>query len=108
MRFRYVHVGINPVGAIAAQAGASNPPGYPGSLQTYFASFGADWYRYGAQNFVLWTAMDLTALASGIAQLPGYGNVYVLMTEMAVPANFQLTNGWMPQAFWEWLHKSRT
>jgi hypothetical protein len=106
MRYRYVHLGINPMGAIAGQPSAAPPAGYPEVLQQYLNSVADDWYRYGSQNYVLWTNLDLSDLATQIVRLPGYASVYVLAIEIADPAPAG-SNGWMPQQFWNWLRKPR-
>jgi len=107
MRYRYVHLDINPVGAIAGALWATLPPGHPELLEKYLSTVSNnDWYRYGAQNYVVWTAMELSELATQIAHLPGYANVYVLLTEVANPGPMG-SNGWMPVQFWNWLNKPR-
>jgi hypothetical protein len=107
MSWRYVHLGINPVGALASP---QNPwPNWPTNfnltVESYLRSLGGDWYRYAAQNYVVWTNWDITQLAQGLAGLPGFQNVYVLVTEMDL--QFYKTNGWMPQKFWDWIYQFR-
>ena len=106
MRNRFVHLGFNPLGAIAGQPSAAAPPNYHVALEYYLSHVCGDWYRYGSQNYVLWTAQELSDLATQIALLPGYSNFYVLLTEMSGPAPAQ-SNGWMPQRFWDWLNQTR-
>ncbi len=106
MRRRFVHLGINPVGAFRpGQMAATYPPGHPAPLQNYLTSLGGDWYRYASQNYVLWTSVDLATLVSQIAALSGYQSVYVLATEMAPIGGS--SNGWMPPEFWQWMRKPR-
>ncbi len=106
MRWRYVHLGINPVGAVAHLPANTWPADFYRHLEFYLSNFGGDWYRYASQNYVLWTNEDLGQLSSAIARLPGFQNVYVLVTEIP---NVQETvcNGWMPQGFWQWIQQSR-
>jgi hypothetical protein len=101
---RFVHLGINPVGAIAGQPNAQWPPNLNAVLENYLnAAAGWDWFRYGAQNYVLWTDANLNDLARGIAALPGFQIVYVLVTEFTLSQ----CSGWEPQPFWQWLQQSR-
>lgn len=100
---RFVHLGVNPVGAVAARAGTGWPPGFNLALQAYLTQLGCDWYRYAAQNYVIWTDLNLDEVAQGIAALPGFQFVYVLLTEFT-PAQ---CSGWMPQPFWSWLARPR-
>ena len=105
MKPRYVHLGINPVGAVAHLPNAQWPANFLRHLEFYLAMFVGDWYRYGAQNYMLWTSADLAEMTKGIMRLPGFQNVYVLATEVADP--YVAVNGWMPPQFWSWLHKPR-
>jgi hypothetical protein len=103
---RLVHLGINPLGSVASVPGSVNPPNFTQALETYIGRFAPDWFRYGAQNYVLWTDADLTHLATGIQALPGFQHVYLLLTEFnpRLPA----CDGMMSAAFWQWLYKPRS
>ncbi len=98
---RYVHLGINPDGA----SPITMPPGWNRTLETLLTRH-ADWYRYGAQNYVLCTDAELSRLAALIRALPGFGSAYVLLTELAGQYGDK-SNGWMDAKFWEWLHGKR-
>ncbi len=102
---RLVHLGVNPLGAVANVPGSGNPPNFTGSLESYIGLFATDWYRYGVQNYVIWTDADLTQLALGIQALPGFQQVYLLLTEFN--PNVPACDGVMPADFWKWLHKPR-
>ena len=105
MNNRFVHIGLNPVGAVATQ---DPPPTWPAnfnrSLEAFLSRYSRDWYRYGSQNYIIWTNADLAQLSAGITAIPGFQNVYVLATEVNLFGGY---NGWMPQQFWEWLKKYR-
>jgi hypothetical protein len=102
---RFVHIGINPVGAVAGQPNAAWPPNFYPLLENYLSRLVTDndWYRYASQNYVLWTDADVTEVARGVAALAGFQNIYVLVTEFT-PAQ---CSGWMPLMFWNWLRKKR-
>jgi hypothetical protein len=104
---RFVHLGINPVGAVAhMQPPAAWPENFYARLEYCFTTHSIDWYRFGSQNYVLLTSIGLAELGRLISGLPAFENVYVLLTEMS---NIQppSCNGWMPQQFWQWLFKAR-
>lgn len=106
MRARFVHLGVNPVGAISEQPLARIPENFNGLLEGYLGQISGDWYRYASQNYVLWTDRDLTQIAMEIARLPGFQVVYVFVTE--IPAvQLSLCSGWMPEQFWNWLRQWR-
>jgi hypothetical protein len=75
-------------------------------LEKHLIDIGADWYRYGAQNYVLWTDLPLADLAPDIVALPGYSNVYIFVSELPMTTS-DACNGLMPHRFWEWLQKPR-
>lgn len=105
MNNRFVHIGINPVGAVARQNPQSPwPTDFNRRLESYLSNYSRDWYRYGSQNYVIWTNADLAQLSAGIAALPGFQSVYVFATEINMFGGY---NGWMPQAFWDWLKQYR-
>ena|SRR5437016_836198 len=106
---RFVHLGINPFGSGAAVPGATVPPNYTVVLEHYLDTLDApygDWFRYGSQNYVVWTSLAPDDLAKQIRNLPGFQNVYVLATEMGTTP--VLCNGLMSKRFWEWLHRPRS
>jgi hypothetical protein len=99
---RFVHLGFNPVG--------SSPPSFFSdnqrmreAIESYLHQNAGDWYRYAAQNYVVWTHEGLSEFASNLRQQPGLQNIYLFVTEFS-PVG---ANGWMPQAFWDWLFKPR-
>jgi hypothetical protein len=101
---RFVHLGINPVGALAAQVGTQPPANYQLVLEQFLnLSVSGDWFRYASQNYVIWTNADLQQLATAIAGLPGFQIVYVFATEFTLAQQ----KGWMPEGFWQWLVKPR-
>lgn len=99
---RFVHLGFNPLG--------SSPPSVPYNVQlmqvaieNYLRQSASDWYRYGAQNYVVWTHEHVTELTTNLRQQPGLARIYIFATDFS-PAT---ANGWMPHAFWDWLYKAR-
>lgn len=97
MMRRYVHLGINPTGA-----GGLRPLNANGILEKYLGQH-ADWYRYGNQNYVLCTSSELSELANGIKQLPGFQRAYIFLSEIHNFGHF----GWMDPKFWEWINGRR-
>jgi hypothetical protein len=106
MGARFVHLGLNPVGAAAHISGTEWPADFNGILQRHLDRVATDWYRYASQNYVLWTTIGLDELARSISALPGFQNVYVFATEFAPPEGVSF-NGWMPPKFWQWVRKPR-
>jgi hypothetical protein len=102
---RFVHLGINPVGAVAGQPNPASPHNFYPLLENYLNQLvvNGDWYRYASQNYVLWTDADLADVARGVAGLTGFQNVYILVTEFTQAQ----CSGWMPRMFWDWLRKPR-
>jgi len=96
-RRRFVHVGVNPRDTLV---------GWNQVIENYLNNIAGDWYRYAAQNYVVWTDVDLGILSKGITGQPGLGSLYVLATEFTIgPAG---CNGMMPKQFWDWLHQNRS
>ncbi|MFZ0640646.1 MAG: hypothetical protein WAM59_13210 [Candidatus Acidiferrales bacterium] len=93
---RFVHLGINPRGIL--------PIGTHATVEKYLDTAASDWYRYAAQNYVLWTNADVLALARGVTSLPGMSNFYVFVTEFSHAA----ANGMMAREFWDWFNRSRS
>lgn len=106
MPSRFVHLGVNPVGAVAHIPATQWPSDFYGTLQRHLDLVSTDWYRYDGQNYVLWTTIGLDQLVRGISALPGFQSVYVLATEFAPPEGTSF-NGWMPAKFWQWVRKPR-
>lgn len=107
MRRRFVHLGLNPMGTLG-DAGRE-PPHFHKLLQRFLDEVdgaGGDWFRFGSQNYVVWTSLSLDELAKGIHELEGFGSVYVLATEM-LDTRTTACNGWMSSKFWDWLRKAR-
>jgi hypothetical protein len=102
---RFVHLGINPIGGAASNPGVVGwPQNYVLILENFLNSnVNGDWFRYAAQNYILWTDLDLNQLAAAIAAQPGFHVVYVFLSEFT-SAQF---GGWMPKLFWDWLQQSR-
>lgn len=92
---RFVHLGINPRALVFAIAVNSN-------VEAFLNKNAADWYRYGTQNYVVWTDIALADLADAIRKLPNMANSYVFASEMS-----EERDGMMPKEFWEWLNKLR-
>ncbi len=92
---RFVHLGLNPRTLL--------PRDTHNKIENYLNAVAIDWYRYAAQNYVLWTNKDLASLTRELTQLPDLQNFYFLATEFSRPQ----ANGMMPQVFWEWLSKVR-
>lgn len=104
MKPRFVHLGINPIGAVAHLATSAWPDNFFGRLEYLLNTHALDWYRYGAQNYILLTSITLEELTRLIVGMPGFQNVYVLATEIN---DLSATYGWMPQQFWNWISKHR-
>ena len=98
---RFVHVGLNFRRILPAPAVKT----IHNCVQAYLDTLGGDWYRYAAQNYVVWTEKDPASLSREITQQPGLTNIYVLATEFN-PSPYT-ANGMMPKVFWDWLHKQR-
>jgi hypothetical protein len=99
---RYVHLGINPIGAGNL---LTQPINWNWTLEALLSQR-ADWYRYANQNYVLFTDADLPYLANEIRALPGFQSVYILLAELA-GLDAANCNGWMDPKFWEWLQGRR-
>jgi hypothetical protein len=105
MKPRLVHLGINPVGAVAhLPTPASWPVNFFGRLQGLFDTHALNWYRYGSQNYVLFTSISKEEVTQLIAGMPGFQNVYVLMSEIP---DLNAFYGSMPQQFWSWINNLR-
>jgi hypothetical protein len=100
-----VHLGINPIGALATVPGARPPANFWAVLEGYISRVSTDWFRFGSQNYVLWTEVDLAELGSAVKALPGFQNVYILATEFDPAAH--KCNGMMTADFWNWLQRQR-
>ncbi|HKW18261.1 MAG TPA: hypothetical protein VJO35_12205 [Terriglobales bacterium] len=92
---RLVHVGINP--------NVIFPATRREAIEKYFNTVATDWFRYGSQNYVLYTNAELDALTQGLTQLPGMQGAFVFATEISPFA----LGGMMPSQFWDWLNKPR-
>ena len=92
---RFVHLGFNARGRYE--------PGVNKQIEGYLDSVARDWYRYGRQNYVVWTNRDLASLSKELTQLPGLALYFVLTTEFS---RTQI-NGMMAPQFWEWFNKPR-
>ena len=97
---RYVHLGINPLGA------GSVPAANPNALLEPLLTQRADWYRYARQNYVLFTDANLSSLSNEIKALPGFHSAFVLLVEMPAFDSLKI-NGWMDPKFWKWLQGQR-
>jgi hypothetical protein len=95
--YRFVHVGINPKGA-GIETLVPNA-----AIEAYLTANVPDWFRYAAQNYVLWTNLPVADVARQITNIGGLSQMYVFAVE------FHATNqnGMMPQNFWNWLYKPR-
>jgi len=96
---RYVHLGLNPVGAGSS---LTQPQNMNRTLEPLLSQRG-DWYRYASQNYVLYTAADLAHLANEINALPGFHLVFILLTEIPGLDPLRQCNGWMDPKFWQWM-----
>jgi hypothetical protein len=96
--FRYVDLGINPLGSRSDLAPRVNE-----TIEAYLTARQFDWYRYSAQGYIAWTNDDLAELSRSIANLPGIQGIYVLAVEFTKPE----CNGMMPPKFWTWLNQGR-
>lgn len=92
---RFVHLGF---AFPSFRLFAANP-----TIEQYLNSIGADWYRYGGHNYVIWTNAELNALAIGLSKQPVLTGIFVLATEFKYPQY----GGLMPQQFWDWINKPR-
>jgi hypothetical protein len=92
---RFVHLGVNPRVGFVLPIRAK--------IETYLSGAVEDWYRFGAQNYVLWTNRGLVEIAQGLTSQPGLGDYYVFLTEFSAADS----NGMMPKEFWDWLYKAR-
>ena len=61
-----------------------------GILEKYLGQH-ADWYRYGNQNHVLCTSSELSELANGIKQLPGFQRAYIFCLRYTI---LDISDGW--------------
>jgi hypothetical protein len=100
---RYVHLGINPRGAMPTLG--LRPLNWNKTLEALIVQHG-DWYRYSSQNYVLFTESNLAQLAGQIRALPGFQAAYVLLAELP-GFDPERCNGWMDPKFWAWLQGSR-
>lgn len=98
-RHRFVHMGVNPGTVFVLAMRTPLEKFLEGSQEVQ------DWYRYGAQNYVLWTDADFVELANEITAQKGLGSVLVLLTEFSPGP--QKCNGMMNPEFWKWLQKPR-
>ncbi len=93
----FVHLGFNPGRVLSLNVNKQ--------IENYLDSVADDWYRYAAQNYVVWTNKDVTSLSKELTQQAGLESLYVLATEFSrAPAH---CNGMMPKKFWDWLNKPR-
>jgi hypothetical protein len=96
MNWRCVHLGFNPKGSGDVSYLQFN---FNSHLEAHLTQT-ADWYRYGSQNYVVYTNATLDQLVIGIRTLPGFQNIYLFISEL--DARYW---GWMPPAFWTWLQE---
>ena len=77
MTGRYVHLGINP------QPGeeVAMPPAWNAALEDFLTAH-VDWYRFGAQNYVLCTDAELHALQEGIHALSGFEHMHLFLSDV--------------------------
>jgi hypothetical protein len=94
---RFVHMGLNPRNLGSFDVSVNK------KIESYLDIVADDWYRYGAQNYVLWTNKELASLSWELTQQPGLEKLYVLTTEFS---RAQI-NGMMTPQFWEWFTKPR-
>lgn len=99
---RYVHLGINPIGGGSV---ITQPRNWNRALEALLIQYG-DWFRFGVQNYVIFTAAELPFLANSIKALPGFKPVYFLLTELS-GVDYLKANGWMDPKFWQWLQGKR-
>jgi hypothetical protein len=94
--YRMVHVGFNPRASVAELLTKAHT-----TIETYLTSLQGNWFRYGAQNYVVWTNKDLTELSKDIVALSGLNDFYVFVIEFD-RGNY---SGLMPIQFWDWINK---
>ncbi len=99
---RLVHLGINPIGSGTVW---NQPKDVNATLERLLSKHG-DWYRYAAQNYVLFTDANLTSLATEIRTLPGFQHSYCLLVEIGNWDPNHL-NGWIDPKFWQWINGKR-
>jgi hypothetical protein len=95
--YSFFHIGLKPPPGTIFLVGIQK------SLEAYLTSLNGDWFRYAAQNYVVWTNLDASELAQGIRGTNGLENLAMLIT----PFSPERANGFMPQEFWTWLNKAR-
>ena len=64
----------------------------------------ADWIRYDAQGWVLYTSIDLDVWRDRVRKVPGVNED---TSFFLVVFNRDETSGYMTQSFWDWLSKHR-
>src|SRR5215472_9699379 len=96
--YRFVHLGVNPGGNDPGKLFGLGVLAMQQRLEPYLTSLNGDWYRYAAQNYVVWTNRDLATLTREINNLPGFTDAFVLATAFNLDA--QNCNGMIAQAFW--------
>ncbi len=90
---KLLHLGVN---TRAASHRAVHPV-----LEAYLNTLSGDWYRFGAQNYIVWTDKGPLEISREIIALPKFADFYIFAT----PFSFASCNGMMPKEFWEWITK---
>jgi hypothetical protein len=73
------------------------------TFEAYLNTLKGDWFRYGGQNYIVWTHVTAQELAEGARNTKGLENLIILVT----PFVREMLYGYMPQDFWNWLAKPR-
>jgi len=73
------------------------------TFESYLNTLNGDWFRYAAQNYVVWTHLSGKALADGAIKTKGLENLIILVS----PFSPETLYGYMPQEFWNWFAKPR-
>jgi hypothetical protein len=94
--YSYYHMGIKPQIPLFFR-------GIQKALEDYLSTLKGDWFRYAAQNYVIWTSLSPVELANGVRAQKGLENLVMLIT----PFQPSWVGGYMPQEFWNWLQKQR-
>lgn len=92
---RFVHVGYNPRAIL--------PIGVQPAIEECFGRNSSDWFRYSAQNYLLWSNVSCKEIVDSIINIPGLVGLYVFACDVT-PQSY----GYMPKEFWDWVKKYGT
>lgn len=105
MSGRFLHFGFNPHRRSVVPEKRMSMSDFQKGIEAYFDKTCEDWYRYGAQNYVVYTDVAAKDLANGLKAVQGFEQIACFATSFD-PSD-EDANGLMIQDFWDWLWKSR-